>query len=236
MLGRALGDVRGDAAAASSSAATYRQPVQPSSANAASSRPANWGQPGPQVRPVGRRAIRNRPAPPRWRCPDSRRWSCFRWISQIRLRWASGPPQAPPGAPAPPDAKPRFPQLIVTRLSCGGLPGAGSANPAGGAANDPQRADACHLLVRPFEAHLGVLVDHGEPRRPLRRTARPLRDHRDPQAHGILAYLIGFAAMTPFFNVGMSYEGPVAKAQPIRRDRGPHRVGRESAPRYEPPG
>jgi purine-cytosine permease-like protein len=29
---------------------------------------------------------------------------------------------------------------------------------------------------------------------------------------GILAYLIGFAAMTPFFNVGTLYEGPAAKA------------------------
>jgi nucleobase:cation symporter-1, NCS1 family len=29
---------------------------------------------------------------------------------------------------------------------------------------------------------------------------------------GILAYLIGFAAMTPFFDVGTLYEGPVAKA------------------------
>jgi NCS1 nucleoside transporter family len=29
---------------------------------------------------------------------------------------------------------------------------------------------------------------------------------------GILAYLVGFAAMTPFFNVGTLYEGPAAKA------------------------
>ena len=29
---------------------------------------------------------------------------------------------------------------------------------------------------------------------------------------GILAYLVGFAAMVPFFNVGTLYEGPAAKA------------------------
>ena len=29
---------------------------------------------------------------------------------------------------------------------------------------------------------------------------------------GILAYLIGFAAMVPFFNVGTLYEGAAAKA------------------------
>jgi purine-cytosine permease-like protein len=29
---------------------------------------------------------------------------------------------------------------------------------------------------------------------------------------GILAYLVGFAAMTPFFNVGTLYEGAAAKA------------------------
>jgi purine-cytosine permease-like protein len=29
---------------------------------------------------------------------------------------------------------------------------------------------------------------------------------------GILAYLVGFGAMTPFFNVGTLYEGPAAKA------------------------
>jgi purine-cytosine permease-like protein len=38
------------------------------------------------------------------------------------------------------------------------------------------------------------------------------RKHARSGSRGIGAYLIGFAAMTPFFNVGTLYEGAAAKA------------------------
>src|SRR5258708_6580556 len=54
-------------------------------------------------------------------------------------------------------------QLTVTHLSWGGLPRAGPS-PASSAANDPNGADACHLLSRSATTDGGTLVQTAKER------------------------------------------------------------------------